>query len=141
MMELARSMEAQGLTCCIKDRDLLGKSWYINFLLSSNDCYCIRCDILAFGRIRTRTSEITLLVNLLVASALVIPVTDFVPYKSMYWCQFWNERFLYRYIWYRYHYNCQITINKKSLPVPVQNFLRIQSLIRAFESVIPICSQ
>jgi hypothetical protein len=26
MMELARSMEAQGLTCCIKDRDLLGKS-------------------------------------------------------------------------------------------------------------------
>jgi hypothetical protein len=25
MMELARSMEKQGLTCCIKDRDLLGR--------------------------------------------------------------------------------------------------------------------
>ena len=30
MAELVRTMENQGLTCCIKDRDLLGEQFFLN---------------------------------------------------------------------------------------------------------------
>ena len=36
MMEMVRTMERQGLKCCVKDRDLLGKPSFVEFLFLIN---------------------------------------------------------------------------------------------------------